>query len=370
MSVPHSPQPGPSVESNSGAHYGWDKVVYAFLLRVGFTQAAVGFTSDLLVMNPKWEQTIIPDALLELTKGILACGSGASQAHIPESLSTIGLKIPGPSLDQRKLDYIHLANGIPPRSQSNVCVSLLQYHTYVLMLSQINKEISLFLARNRARNDVSNRSEFVYTPAEKRRRLTGSEDDISPSCARTDAKSLDRDVQMKYDIAKNEDGPLSRTIPEKEKRDNKQKGKMKDDGLGSVSANGEEEWTAIKRPGLDERLRNVEAHLAVHYVPSAPRTLLARLRYLEEHLIQLERDYPPWAALHFNQPNRGWPPPPRQTPIIVPPHLRPKDAPAPTPAVHELDGTLGNRRLKNTGSSLHRAVMERLEVKQAMTDMA
>ena len=40
-------------------------------------------------------------------------------------------------------------------------------------------------------------------------------------------------------------------------------------------------------------------------VPSPPRSLLHRLKFLEEHLIKLEKEYPPWAALHFNQPHRG-----------------------------------------------------------------
>ena len=40
-------------------------------------------------------------------------------------------------------------------------------------------------------------------------------------------------------------------------------------------------------------------------VPSPPRSLLDRLKYLEDHIIHLDREYPPWAALHFNQPNRG-----------------------------------------------------------------
>lgn len=40
-------------------------------------------------------------------------------------------------------------------------------------------------------------------------------------------------------------------------------------------------------------------------VPSPPRSLYDRLKYLEDHIIYLEREYPPWAALHFNQPNRG-----------------------------------------------------------------
>ena len=40
-------------------------------------------------------------------------------------------------------------------------------------------------------------------------------------------------------------------------------------------------------------------------MPAPPRTLLARLQFLEDHIIRMEKEYPPWAALHFNQPNRG-----------------------------------------------------------------
>lgn len=40
-------------------------------------------------------------------------------------------------------------------------------------------------------------------------------------------------------------------------------------------------------------------------VPSLPRSLLDRVKFLEDHLVRLEKDYPPWAALHFNQPHRG-----------------------------------------------------------------
>ena len=37
-------------------------------------------------------------------------------------------------------------------------------------------------------------------------------DSIDVSCARTNARSMSRELQIKYDIAKNEDGPLRRTI--------------------------------------------------------------------------------------------------------------------------------------------------------------
>lgn len=122
--------------------------------------------------------------------------------------------------------------------------------------------------------------------------------------------------------------------------------------------------------------------------------MLARLQFLEDHIIQLEKEYPPWAALHFNQPNRGvssrgdtfpysltmcsqWPPPPRQTPIIVPSHLTAKDASVerstvstnPLSNADEAAGALTKGKNKNK-SSLHRAVMEKLEVQKAMNDLA
>lgn len=40
-------------------------------------------------------------------------------------------------------------------------------------------------------------------------------------------------------------------------------------------------------------------HLAV---PAPPEDLRLRVKAIEEHIIRLEKDYPPWAALHFNQP--------------------------------------------------------------------
>jgi len=80
-----------------------------------------------------------------------------------------------------------------------------------------------------------------------------------------------------------------------------------------------------------------------------------------------------------------WPPPPRQTPIIVPPHLRSSAAtasPDHTPdsidsgqAAAGASGEPGSSRTKgkqgrSTKSSLHRAVMEKLEVQKAMSDLA
>ncbi|THU85697.1 hypothetical protein K435DRAFT_685083, partial [Dendrothele bispora CBS 962.96] len=275
----------------------------------------------------------------------------------------------------------------------------------------INKSISSFLANKRAYNDVSNRAEFLRSLAEKRASMPDPPETI-PSCARADAKVVNRDAQMKYDIAKNEDGPLRRTVkltikPPAESGTSsasastptattvaKGKGKaqnVKKDTVGkavNLSLTDEDRLTAGRHPGLDERLTNVENHLAVRYVPSPPRNLLDRLQYLEDHIIRLEKEYPPWAALHFNQPNRGWPPPPRATPIIVPSHLTDssKDTLSKTPSLGG-SGTGGGPSLVGSGngatpssgtpvipkgrkdSSLHRAVMERLEVQNAKNDL-
>ena len=116
---------------------------------------------------------------------------------------------------------------------------------------------------------------------------------------------------------------------------------------------------------------------------------MARLKFLEDHLVKLEKEYPPWAALHFNQPGRGvctpfylnfihslivykWPPPPRTTPIIVPIHLRDtgsssvETTPTDPPDAKSKPTKTKNKKAK---SSLYRAVMERLEVQKAMSGL-
>jgi hypothetical protein len=132
---------------------------------------------------------------------------------------------------------------------------------------------------------------------------------------------------MKYDIAKNEEGPLRRTI-KGEKASLIQGTKdlshtQLGDSGAKTSTDNEDNFPAACHPGLDERLGNIETHLSVRYgvygffsfglptvnmlpaVPTIPRTLLTRLKFLEDHIVRIEKDYPPWAALHFNQPNRG-----------------------------------------------------------------
>ncbi|KAI0066198.1 hypothetical protein BV25DRAFT_1821108 [Artomyces pyxidatus] len=329
----------------------WDNALRAFFLSAGLTQTLKGFEDDILIMNADWEKKEIPRALEELNMDI-------TRLLKPDDNLSEG-KEPDQPFDKRKLDYMHAEKGAEPRTPGT-----------------INKAVSLLLARNRARNNASNRAEFLRS--HKRRRLddqvaadqTGENTD--PSCARTDAKIVDRDIMMKFDVAKNEEGPLQRTMKTEENEGNLAKGENR-----VQNVDGED--TAQRHPGLDERIRSIETHLAVRYVPAPPVSLLRRLQFLEDHIIELEREYPPWAALHFNQPRRGWPPPPRTTPLIVPSHLT-STAPEASNSATDVSslttiepqskpGVEGKGKGRATKSSLHRAVLERLEVQKAIHDL-
>ncbi len=140
---------------------------------------------------------------------------------------------------------------------------------------QLTKSISRFLAQTRKRNDISNRSEFLQSISEKRRNAASSQggagagdvDMVSEeaessrsSCARVDAKSQNREVQMKYDIAKNEDGPLKRTIKREELAE-QQSRQRPDADHPFVKL----EDTIHNNPGMLERFTNFESHLAVRF---------------------------------------------------------------------------------------------------------
>ncbi|KAF9793074.1 hypothetical protein BJ322DRAFT_100262 [Thelephora terrestris] len=296
-------------EPTTGNIREWNAVIREFLSTAGLAQAVRGFDADMVVMNPVFERDVVPGALNTLLDS-LALGKLRSPRDRP--------------LDQRKLEHVHLRPEIEPRTQS-----------------QTIKEISLLLARNRARNDASNAAEFLFRGP--RTSEADSEGD-TPSCARADAKPINRDTQMKYDIAKNEDGPLHSTLRTEQ------------------TPNIEHPAVAAHETVLESRLRDVEDHLAVRYVPLPPNSIADRLKFLEDHITQLERDFPPWTALHFNQPNREWPPP-HQTPIIVPPRMLAASDPALLP-VTPLDAT--PKKQSRADSSLRKAVLERLEVQQAI----
>ncbi|KAN0105365.1 hypothetical protein V8E52_011124 [Russula decolorans] len=283
-------------------------------------------------MNLDWEKKVVPEVFRDLQSSIWfrLLSVQATSTDPPER-----------PLEDRKLDFVRIERGLEARSPS-----------------AINKSISELLARNRARNDASNRAEFLHThrrlhageAPEVLRPSEGESDEVeSASCVRADARTVDRDVMMKFDIAKNEEGSLGRTLKAEMKNENNRSADKTIEGDHSV--------TAGRHPGLDERLKILETHLAMRYVPSPPASLVHRIKFVEDHIIQLEREYPPWAALHFNQPRRGWPPPPRPRPVIVPSYLTANPAAEPSPAssIAAAERTKG----RASRSSLHRAVLLR-----------
>ncbi|CEL58853.1 hypothetical protein RSOLAG1IB_08883 [Rhizoctonia solani AG-1 IB] len=196
--------------------------------------------------------------------------------------------------------------------------------------SQTTKAISRFLSDVRARADQSNREEFVQ------RKHPGK------GSARTDAIKLNRDVQMKYDVVKNEDGPLGKTM---------KSGEIPKLPVGAGD----------RSSGVNERFQAVETHLGLRYVPAPPADYMLRVKHIEDHIIRLEKEYPPWAALHFNQPNRGWPPPPRDSLVVIPPHLT-SSTPFPPPSGPDTKG----KHRAGKESSLLRAALDKLEVQKAL----
>ncbi|KAG0347953.1 hypothetical protein BG004_006516 [Podila humilis] len=154
--------------------------------------------------------------------------------------------------------------------------------------NEIEEKMAQFMALKREQINESNRQEFI-----KGRHAVNTEDHqpADDGCARVDARKLNRTIQMKLETVKND--ALSKTNP---------KNVVRPSDAGDTN-------------GMDERLRNIQAHLNLRFAATPVCTLAERVRIIEDVIIQLERDYPPWSALHFNQPNRTFPPPPPVTTV-------------------------------------------------------
>ncbi|KZO95235.1 hypothetical protein CALVIDRAFT_483100 [Calocera viscosa TUFC12733] len=331
----------------------WDRCLLTFFKNVGFHSALAPFELDMLVMSTEQERIRVPAAIGQLVRDFTS----------PINPHNAVFR----DLEERKPDYLPSTKE-PVSRKSHVAT------------------ISRFLSQSRARNDRSNRSEFlrqngiIIPPQAPGDDVDMNGDDSiqvgQSSAARTSAIPINRDVQMQYDIVKNVDGPLRRTTGKGKEKDildtpGQGKGGRKDKKSTDASIT-----TFSDHPGLEERFAGVEDHLAVRYVPAPPEDLFYRMKALEDHIMKLEKDYPPWTALHFNQPQRIWPPAPHTTPIIVPTHLtalektkpsQPKEAsPGEDVAVQEKPKRVKTSR---TESSLRRAVMEKLEVQKALNEL-
>jgi hypothetical protein len=150
---------------------------------------------------------------------------------------------------------------------------------------EVEQRVQTFIQAKQNELDESNRTEFLS-------RHDPNADDIT--CARTDAREINRNIQMKFDIVNNEDSSLARSL------------------LPSRSNDTSTNDTAQNGADMTERVKNIENHLYVKFDTTAKPSfsMFERIKILENTLIEMERQYPTWAAVHFNQPNRSFPPPP------------------------------------------------------------
>lgn len=68
--IPPAKQPTPSPPPPPPFKKHWDSCLKTFFEELGLTQAMRGFEADMLIINPEWEQSKVPPALVRLTDSI------------------------------------------------------------------------------------------------------------------------------------------------------------------------------------------------------------------------------------------------------------------------------------------------------------
>jgi len=134
-------------------------------------------------------------------------------------------------------------------------------------------KINSYIQKKKSENNESNKKEFI-DPNKYKKEM----------CSRTCPAKINRNQQLKLNIIKNEVGPLDRSVA-----DNKEKGSS-----SRVSADDN---------GLTERINNIKEHLNI--VTPLPAKMYERVKILEDKIMEIERDFPTWASIHFNQPNKN-----------------------------------------------------------------
>ena len=87
---------------------------------------------------------------------------------------------------------------------------------------------------------------------------------------------MNRDIQMKYDIVKNDEGPLGKTMHGTFKDSTEAFRSAPGQGMGGTigGSKGKDVPTLDRHPGLTERFKNIEDHLAIKYSEFSPALLL------------------------------------------------------------------------------------------------
>lgn len=311
----------------------WASALKRFLNDIGFKETAEALDTELIILSNA-NKAMIPKHTVRLVDNLLSVIEADSELtplpeeKLEETLEGGDAKRKRNNEDDEDIMEVRMKRMSPEQVQIRATSS------------DLRKRIENFIQAKKSEVDASNRTEFM------KRKETGEPD---VTCARTDAREIDRSIQMKFDVVNNEDGPLARSL-------------MTSANHVSVGS------TVHKGSGAEERLQNLEQHLNIVYKNNSRDcfSLFERMKIIEDTIIQIEQQNPLWAAVHFNQPNRTFPPPPVINLITPTESVTEKvteqksytsDAVSPTP----------QPQLKPTGranSSLTRAVIEQLARRQ------
>ncbi|ORZ21554.1 hypothetical protein BCR42DRAFT_407804 [Absidia repens] len=287
----------------------WQQDLGTFLKSIGLTETRRCLETELLVLS-QYHQSQLPEALEKLVDRLLK----ALERHIiakenelaedsstsPTTTTTNGLLYTKKRKRQKGDGNGEDGNTDNSDSEAQELVKLMDPEQVQIRASdnQVQQRINTYIQAKQHDVDASNRAEFLNRPDPKGEDVT---------CARADAREINRNIQMKFDIVNNEDGPLARSLISSSA--------TTDDQRSSNATDNQKRNDQVATEVMEERLGNLEAHLNVQFEKHAtkPFTWTERISILERTLMDIERKYPTWAAVHFNQPNRTYPPPPPVT---------------------------------------------------------
>ncbi|KAJ2797134.1 hypothetical protein H4R20_005297 [Coemansia guatemalensis] len=278
--------------------FDWSEPFEAFFRQAGLYQCLRALQLEALVFPTKTPKDINDGlhALVEKVQSYLARIDNAGQTETLERAATI----------TAETEVMHSAASVNVLGSRGLdgkregCMRDIIQNT--MDQTQTRAKIDTFIARQQEGVGNSNQEEFLVE-------RSGSES----TCARTDAKGVSCGVKVQTEPGQGEKSALS---------------KSNSTPQSGASANAvDAARPAMEDPlsGLEERVDNIRVHLSVEFVPESA-SIHRRVAALEDRIMQLEREYPPWSAEHFNQPCRRYTRPPQP---VVYRTLPPSDA-APT----------------------------------------
>lgn len=257
----------------------WNKELSQFLKNIGLVETSTCLESELIVLSrqhleklPEALETLVEKLLVSLERHVDAKSEiieKTDKSH-PDLLVTKRKRL---DLEEEERDRVKRLDSEQIQIRATT--------------QEVDQRINTFIQAKQNELDESNRTEFLS-------RHDPTADDVT--CARTDAREINRNIQMKFDIVNNEDGPLARSLLTYNDKKNSE-----------IAAT-----TVAPSADTTERIDNIEQHLNIKLDNNAkpPFSIFERIKILENTLMEIERQHPTWAAVHFNQPNRNFPPPP------------------------------------------------------------